>query len=263
MTRDERDRKREQPETEHVREHDPVGVAHRNRQQEEALAGDEEAERREQRATSTHDRRRPAHAFMPAIVDEHAEREQERDDRHGLTQRRGRGEDGEDEAEGERTPTGTERFTDSDESGGDRARRASLGIPAGVKGVIEDHAADVSQRDAEQEQQQAAPAERIRRLAGVFGTRRMEAQALGEQPAGNHVAPDRRQVRATGEDQPAAQLRTHLRGASRRAARARRASSDTPRRSCRRRPPRGLRAAGPPRYTSRSRVRDRRPAPWR
>ena len=81
MARDERDREREQPESEHVREHDPIGVAHRNRQQEEPLAGDEEAERREQRATRTHDRRSPAHAFMPAIVDEHAEREQERDAR--------------------------------------------------------------------------------------------------------------------------------------------------------------------------------------
>ena len=101
---------------------------------------------------------------MPAIVDEHAEREQQRDDGHGLTLRRRRREDGENEAEGKSAPTGAERFTDSDESGGDRARRATLGIPARVKGIIEDHAADVSQRDAEQEQQQAAPAERIRCL---------------------------------------------------------------------------------------------------
>ena len=112
---------------------------------------------------------------MPAIIDEHAEREQQRDDGHGLTQRRRRGEDGEDEAEGERAPTGAERFADGDESGRNRPGRATLGIPARVEGVVEDHATDVSQRDAEQEQQQATPAERIRCLAGVFGTRQTEA----------------------------------------------------------------------------------------
>ena len=101
---------------------------------------------------------------MPAIVDDDAQRQRGRDDGDGQAELRRRGEHGEDEAERERAPAGAERFTDGDEAGGDGARRATFGIPARVEGVVKDHAADISQRDAEQEQQQAAPAKGIRRL---------------------------------------------------------------------------------------------------
>ena len=222
-------------------------------------ADGEEADERQQRAAEAHHGGRPAHALVPAVVDQHGS-DQQRDEQEGdaavPAERRGHGAP---RAQQHREAADDERGPCRDKSGRNRTRRTALGVPARVERVVEDHPADVDERDAEKEaEERDEQANRPGKTIGVD---------IPEQPAAEEVAPDGREVRAAGEHQPGADFREeagdHLREASRRAARARRASSGTPRRSCRRRRPRGLRAAGPPRYTSRSRARGRRRAPWR
>ena len=140
-------------------------------------ADGEESNERQQRATQSHDGWRPADAFVPAIIDQHAGDEEQHEHGGDAAMPAKRSRDGEPCAEEQRESADDERGPGRDEAGRNRARGSTLGIPARVERVVEDHPADIDQGDADEQ-----PEEREQQAVGVRKTVGID---VPEQPAGD------------------------------------------------------------------------------